>query len=814
MQKDCLTEKIRDMKNLKMLYIALIALVAGAFGACTNEFEPGPQVNGPQASFAPENPKSFEFSGEEGEGTKTITLTRVKTDDALMVDIIAEVEKGAEKLFNIPEFASFEAGEATTTLTFTVDHEKFESDKTYTVKLYLDESVSTYYGYSEWTMTFALNPWELMTDDKGNNAKGKFRGNDLISSLLNIDTSVEIDVNIYEHKSRKGYYKVEDPWALSAALGFGYSSVEEAEADGLGVTHADFLIDASNPNQVVFAQQAVGVDIGYGDMIIESGYPRYIADPAAGAGTLAEGIITFPTNGCIYAMPGYKDSAYYGNIDGMFRIILPGVEIADYSLAVAYDGMDVAADNKTTTAKFKFTYGADVTGIDYMIVTGDQEAQASTLLSTLVAGTDENILSVENFEVGKGEANVKVGLERGLYTIVAAPADKNGALRTKEALVKSFYFVGMGETVDMTCQFEGALVLPSEINPEYVSQFPDQTSLFAGLMGKELKSISYYLNKTAVVATWTDTAEALVAAYGSALSADYVEAANSEDGVVVPFKSLSDDTEYTAIFVATNIYGESKTLTLTKKTAAYEYTGELAVGDYSMYCKYVYGEGAEEFMESQNVFNVASNGGSATDFLVTNIGIENGATWHAKYDSAAGTLTLDGTELGYEEEYGNQFGALYGYYDSGKTMGYGLFSYSSAESNGNDPLVLTVDPTTKQLSGLATAEFAVQVHQMADGYPFLGYVAYFVSELTTIAPYTATASTQSVKNQAVVPFRNAKGVRNLSAPKSKFGVNIEVGAALNIASKGIKSVKPSLVENYTPAKVRGFAFKANAAVVR
>ena len=814
MQKDCLTEKIRDMKNLKMLYIALIALVAGAFGACTNEFEPGPQVNGPQASFAPENPKSFEFSGEEGEGTKTITLTRVKTDDALMVDIIAEVEKGAEKLFNIPEFASFEAGEATTTLTFTVDHEKFESDKTYTVKLYLDDSVSTPYGYAEWTMTFALNPWELMTDDKGNNAKGKFRGNDLISSLLNIDTSVEIDVNIYEHKSRKGYYKVEDPWALSAALGFGYSSVEEAEADGLGVTHADFLIDASNPNQVVFAQQAVGVDIGYGDMIIESGYPRYIADPAAGAGTLAEGIITFPTNGCIYAMPGYKDSAYYGNIDGMFRIILPGVEIADYSLAVAYDGMDVAADNKTTTAKFKFTYGADVTGIDYMIVAGDQEAQASTLLSTLVAGTDENILSVENFEVGKGEANVKVGLERGLYTIVAAPADKAGALRTKEALVKSFYFVGMGETVDMTCQFEGALVLPSEINPEYVSQFPDQTSLFAGLMGKELKSISYYLNKTAVVATWTDTAEALVAAYGSALSADYVEAANSEDGVVVPFKSLSDDTEYTAIFVATNIYGESKTLTLTKKTAAYEYTGELAVGDYSMYCKYVYGEGAEEFMESQNVFNVASNGGSETDFLVTNIGIENGATWHAKYDSAAGTLTLDGTELGYEEEYGNQFGGLYGYYDSGKTMAYGLFSYSSAESNGNDPLVLTVDPTTKQLSGLATAEFAVQVHQMADGYPFVGYVAYFVSELTTIAPYTATASKQSVKSQAVVPFRNAKGVRNLSAPKSKFAVNISAGAALNTASKGIKSVKPALVENYTPAKVRSFALKANAAVVR
>ena len=810
MQKDCLTEKIRDMKNLKMLYIALIALVAGAFGACTNEFEPGSQVNGPQASFAPENPTSFEFSGEEGEGTKTITLTRVKTDDALMVDIIAEVEKGAEKLFNIPEFASFEAGEATTTLTFTVDHEKFESDKTYTVKLYLDDSVSTPYGYAEWTMTFALNPWELMTDDKGNNAKGKFRGNDLISSLLDIDTSVEIDVNIYEHKSIKGYYKVEDPWALSAALGFGYSSVEEAEADGLGVTHADFLIDASNPNQVVFAQQAVGVDIGYGDMIIESGYPRYIADPAAGAGTLSEGIITFPTKGCIYAMPGYKDSAYYGNIDGMFRIVLPGIEMSDYSLAVAYDGMDVAADNKTTTAKFKFTYGADVTGINYMIVAGNQEEQASALLSTLVAGTDENILSVEDFEVGKGEANVKVGLESGIYTIVAAPADKAGALRTKEALVKSFYFVGMGETVDMTCQFEGAMYLPSELNPEATAA--DKSTLAVVLNGKDIKSVSYYLNETSVVATWTDTPESLVAAYGTPFPANYVEMVNAEEGCEVSFKNLSEDTEYTAIFVATNIYGETKTVVLTKKTAATAYNGELAIGNYSMYCKFVYGEGADEFMESENVFKVASNGGSETDFLVTNIGIENNATWHAKYDSAAGTLTLDGTVAG-KEEAGNKFGGLYGYYDANKTMAYGLFSYASAESTGNDPLVFTVDPTTKQLSAMVTPEFSVEVYAMADG-SFLGYYAYYVNSLTEVAPYTE-AQKQSISNKlSVVPFRNATSVRSFTAPKDEFNSGIKVSEIVKTSSRSIKSVKPSLVENYTPAKVRSFAIKANAAVVR
>ena len=791
------------MKNLKMLYIALVALVAGAFGACTTSFEAGPQATGPQVSFDAANPTAFEFTGAEGEGTKTLTLNRVKTDEALMVEVIAEVEKGAEKAFTIPEIVTFAAGEATAEFVMNIDQTCFESDKTYKVTLYIEETAATPYGYSEWTMTFALNPWELLKDAKGNNAKGKFRGNDLLTSLFNIDPSIEVDVNIYEHKSRKGYYKIEDPWTPSISFGFGYSSIAEALADGLSTTNAAFYIDASNPAEVVFEQQALGVDIGYGDMLVESGYPRYF-DAAAGAGTLEEGVITFPVKGCIFAMPGYSSSAYYANSNGMFRIVLPGVEIADYSLAVAYDGMDVAADNKTTTAKFKFTYGDDVTGINYMIVAGNQEAQAAELFATLKAGEDKSILTVEEFKQGGKEANVKVGMESGLYTIVAAAVNKNGALEAKTAIVKSFYFVGMGEPLDMTCQFEGAIYLPSELNPEATAA--DKSTLAVVLNGKDLKSVSYYLNKTSVVATWTDTPEALIAEYGTAFPASYVEMTNSEEGCEVSFKNLSEDTEYTAIFVATNIYDETKTVVLTKKTAATAYNGELAIGDYAMYCKYVYGEGAEDYIESLNVFNLASNEGSHTDFLVTNIGVENGAVWNAKYDSAAGTLTLDGTLAGKEV---NKFGDLYGYADAGKTMGYGLFSYASAESYGNDPLVLSVDATTKQLSALVTLQFAVEVYALADG-AFKGYISYFVNEFTQIAPYTA-AQKQSVNNKlSVVPFRNATSVRSFAAPKDEFNSGIKVSEVVKTSSRSIKSVKPTLVENYTPVKTKGVQIKANA----
>lgn len=799
------------MKNLKMLYIALIALVAGAFGACTNEFEPGPQASGPQVAFADNNVTSVEFSGVEGEGTQKLTLTRMDSKEALFVDIIVEVETGAENLFEIPEMVTFAEGENTTELVYTVDSSKFENDKTYTIKLYLPEEVSTPYGCNEWTVKFAMNPWELMTDSKGNNAKGKFRGNDLISSLLNIDTSVEIDVNIYEHKSIKGYYKVEDPWALSAALGFGYSSVAEAEADGLAVTHADFLIDASNPNQVVFAQQAVGVDIGYGDMIIESGYPRYIADPAAGAGTLAEGIITFPTKGCIYAMPGYKDSAYYGNIDGMFRIVLPGVEIADYSLAVAYDGMDVAADNKTTTAKFKFTYGADVTGINYMIVAGNQEEQASALLSTLVAGTDENILSVEEFEQGKGEANVKVGLESGLYTIVAAPADKAGALRTKEALVQSFYFAGMGNTEEHPCEIGVIATKFSVAYPTYASQYPDYAALAYCVYGTSIKSAKYLVAATEVFDNYAsqgvDTI-ALVNEYGNDVAADKLALVNSENGWVSNAINLEAATEYTIAVYATNEYGESALATVKHTTdAAPEYTGELVIGQYYMSCLVETQQGSQTF---ENVFTVTPNGDK---FLVSDLGVnDNGQhKFHAVYDATASTLTVDGTYYGAESR-GSLFAAiLYG--EAGEYL-YGIFSYNSAESKGNDPIVFGVDPTTKQISSLQTAEFEVAAFDSA--YNYLGSFAIFQGANTTIVPYVATASKQSVKAENFVPYRNANAVR---APKANINSKIKATNSLNVAgkslmsAKGFKSVKPSVVENYTPAKSKGFVLKTNPAVI-
>ena len=91
------------MKNLKMLYIALIALVTGAFGACTSEFEPGAKVSGPQVSFMPNNTTKVEFTGNSNENSQKLVLSRIDTTEELDVFLLVEMETRNQRLFNIPE---------------------------------------------------------------------------------------------------------------------------------------------------------------------------------------------------------------------------------------------------------------------------------------------------------------------------------------------------------------------------------------------------------------------------------------------------------------------------------------------------------------------------------------------------------------------------------------------------------------------------------------------------------------------------------------------------------------------------------------
>ena len=804
------------MKNLKMLYIALVAFMAGVLGSCTNDpYTPGAEVSGPQVYWSSNNPATVEFKDNDSK-KKSLTLLRLDKSEELTVSVILDYAEGVdESLFEVPETVTFEKGKGSAKLNFKVNYEQFESDKNYAVvfKLYPAEAVTSY-GFSEWKVNFSLNPYELMKDANGNNAKGKFRGAGVFDFAFNIDSAVEIDVDIYKHKTKPGIYKIIDPWTPSIAYGFGYSTIEEALADGISTTNAGFVIDASNPDAVIFDWQSLGIDLGYGAMEICSGYPNYIENPAQGAGTLVDGVITFAPKTMFFYSPGInaalgqsENAILYTNTAGMFRIILPGYEVADYSLGVVYDGMDVSADSKVISAKLQFSYGEDVTGIKYIVVPGNIENNYAEAVQAIIDGTAENIQEIANFVQGGKSANVKYGLtEQGDYTVVAVPADKSEALRAKEATATAFFFQGLGAVEEHPCEIQVDLNKLSVYMPEYAASYPDTNNVSFIVVGKDIKEAKSLMASTSAIEgalAQGATMEELIEAEAEDFAAEAIAEIN-EAGYINGYINLNAGTSYTMVVWALNKYGEEIIVTDTHVTDALpevDYKGELVIGDYYMAC--TMGAGTESETTFENLFTVSPDGESVTDFIVTNIGANVSGInpqWMAKYDSAAGTLTLNGIEKGYEE-YGCQFGAPYAYLDSARTQALAFLSYATADSqSGSDPLVLNVDPETKAVCGMQNDAFIAAVIDLASG-QLLGYWGYYAGPLTTIAPFSSIAPSSVKKASAKVPFSSV----NLSRVNSKSIKPAKMANFANTSKKsGVKTVAPTFVENYTPEKSVGF----------
>ena len=162
---------------------------------------------------------------------------------------------------------------------------------------------------------------------------------------------------------------------------------------------------------------------------------------------------------------------------------------------------------------------------------------------------------------------------------------------------------------------------------------------------------------------------------------------------------------------------------------------------------------ADESTTFENLITVNPTDGSETEFIVDDFGFEDGTSWYATYDSAAGTLTLSGLQVGYEDE-GNMFGQFF-YYDTNKTMVYGVCSFASEESEGDDPCVITVS-AEKALAGLTTT-VAVPVLGASDG-SLKGYLGYYPAAGTTIEQAAATSAKakKATVKRVNVPFSSVK----------------------------------------------------------
>lgn len=674
------------MKTSRILYLAT-ALAAGLLVSCKEEvFEPGPEVSGAQVYFP--NDVATEYSIGDDVASVTIPVMRISTEGATSVDILADlkdIEDADQSLFTIPAKADFQDGKDKAEFVISFDRAKLVDGKEYKIGLLImDEENTTPYGNRTLYISISPWPWELI-------GTGKYR-DDWFCAMWN-GGNVERDVNIHKHKSKEGTYMVEDMFGWGFLTEFFGGTQEEIEGAGyVTYTPTNITIDCTDPDKVLIPEQFTGVtdlDPSYGDYSILT----------AEYGTFKEGVITFPVQGL-----GLKcaQGSMYANKNGLFRIVMPGTEIVDYSLSVAYGGMKVGADNETALAVLDFTYGADVTGVGYVFVDGDASADVAEIASRIAAGTEENVYEIEDFVAGSEKASIEAELSAaGEYTVVALPKDKNNAYSADEAASAVFYFPGLGGGVT-PCDVNLNLYKVSEYEAaaEYVDQCPDYSSMVYEIYGSELKSLKYYLNSTAVVesaASQGVTPEDLVTLYGKDFAQGDVDVVNSGEKLWDIFINLDSETSYTMIVSASNTYGKKAVVSKQFVTASVPYSGELKVGRYTMTYETETEDGKP--VTCTNTFTLKPTVDGDTKFVVNNLGIDDcGMSWHAEYDKEASTLTLSGLLVNNEDK-GNAFAK---WWALDETTAISFYSFTDPEGNADLPLVFSVDNSSKQLSALTT----------------------------------------------------------------------------------------------------------------
>lgn len=735
------------MKYITKFLLMGIVAVAGLLSACTSsdDFEPGPKDSGAQVYFP--NTIPSEFNVGDDESSVTIPVRRVVTDEAMTVNILASIEQGQEGILNIPSSVSFEAGSDLANLVITFDRGKLVDGTEYKASLLLnDEQNLTQYGNNMIDITIIPWPWEELGTGKYRDGWlcGLFEGN-----------LVELDVTIHKHKSQEGVYMVEEMFGWTFMTEF-FGATQSQLSGQFSYTPTNITIDCSDPANVKIAKQYTGITEGvynYGDFLIESAAP----------GTFVNGVITFPEDGINAYMTGYSSDPLPTNPDGTFRIMLPGAEITDYTLTAAYGGMLVNSDNTSASAVIDFTYGADVTGIHYVIAEGDVETSAATLAAQIANGTAENILTIEDFVVGAGSVSIKADLTTpGPYTVVALPLDKENKPLESNAAAASFYFPGMDGGDIPDCDVEAMMGSVSENKPDALEKNPDESSLYFKISGSELKTLHLLAMSTSNIETLVAQGasyEEIIASYGQDFSSIAVPTINETGYYENIWINLNENTSYTMLVQATNIYGRSKVLAVEKSTAAVDtswYTGELAIGKYDMVYQSV--EDGET-ITSSCTFTVNPVKGSENEFTIKDLGLNNTTSWYASYDSATHKFTVSGVEVGYED-LGSRFGQGWGYYDQAGTMILGFFSFANEQSNGTDPCVFSVDATTGQINQLETL-LQVLVADAASG-KILGYLTQYLPGETVIT-YAENASSSAVQPSSKQAIRHTATAKYMKA---------------------------------------------------
>ena len=362
------------------LFIALMAVVG--FTACSSDDDDyqWATVTGNQVYFSNQLPSSYSISKKTN--SITVPINRVKTDEAITVNLIHTDGTG---FFNVPSTVNFAAGEAQANITVTYDPEKVAYDENHkdTIKI-ASSDYTTIYGASAYSFSAMMpSPYELL----GN---GTYK-----DTFFGYTTTVKI----YQNTEQPNVFRIFNA----------FDPVDDGNAD-------EYLqITIMKPGQELAGQTIDTEGLIYYDDT-NSGYhhPTYDADvlichPYGFSSTKDKSmwgynrVLEYQSDGTpgeVQLAPFYYMDGVggwnYSQKDGVIDIVFPGFEKKDFTLDVEYLGR-LTDSSEQDYAQTQITLGADLESVKYAVTDGDVNELYAGIVNGTVEAPEVTSTSVVNW---------------------------------------------------------------------------------------------------------------------------------------------------------------------------------------------------------------------------------------------------------------------------------------------------------------------------------------------------------------------------------------------------------------------------------
>lgn len=467
------------------------------------------------------------------EATVTYKVRRAKYLDAITVPV--EITTSEEGILEI-EPITFGPGEQETE--FTVSFSKAEEGVKYTCEIRIeDPHYISLYGPRATGLSFSVirAGWEPVTSADGTHTKGKWR-DEILSNVYSLSSAgfnpyPEIEVEIFQRSDIPGYYRMKV---------YGDEMLKALAGGPVNFQGRDLytFVDARDPDKVFIPYQSTGLTLvtDDGELRIASNVSEnFMMDESTGQyGTLKDGVITFPAQSLLIELEKTAGAFYRANRDGMLRILLPGVEVPDYTVTLA------KSEPADGVVNIQASFVADARAMKFSLFEGVLDAGQTSLAA-------QDMDASKNFD-GEIEGSGTIRIENkatGKYTLVGCIYGE-GDNTMRDYVSISFGYIAKGD------QRPVILTMGLEATNEFAGQgiTPDNSAKFYAF-GEDIESVTYGLFRTDRIEG--KNYDELLDAKGTKFTAGQLASLN--DGhFSTMFTGLNGDSAYTLLLRAGNGY--------------------------------------------------------------------------------------------------------------------------------------------------------------------------------------------------------------------------------------------------------------------